>query len=51
VQLQTAIEDLADPARHLPWLEGHTLNASDFFAHFHAEHDADLRAWLARVEK
>ena len=53
-QLLTAIEGLPDavfidPTGQLPWLESAPLNASDFFAHFHDEHEADIRAWLARV--
>jgi hypothetical protein len=44
-------EVLIDPARYLPWLEGQPFNASEFFAHFHEEHEPDIRAWLARVEK
>ena len=55
-QLLAAIEGLpdevlVDPARHLPWLEGQPLSAGAFFAHFHEEHEPDMRAWLARVEK
>ena len=44
-------EVLSDPARHLPWLEAESVKPSDFFAHFHEEHEQDMRAWLARVEK
>ncbi len=43
-------EVLADPHR-LPWLEGRPLTAAEFFAHFHEEHEPDMRAWLAREEK
>jgi hypothetical protein len=43
-------EILEDPARHLPWFEGHSLEAADFFAHFHEEHEPDILAWLARIE-
>jgi hypothetical protein len=55
-QLLEAIEELPDevlkdPVRHLPWLEGQPFNASEFFSHFHKEHELDMRAWLARVEK
>jgi hypothetical protein len=54
-QLLAAIEGLPDevvmdPGRHLPWLEGQPLNASRFFAHFHEEHEPDMRAWLAQME-
>ena len=55
-QLVAAIEGLpdevlSDPARHLPWLEAESIKPSDFFGHFHEEHEQDMRAWLARVEK
>jgi hypothetical protein len=32
-------------------LEGHPFDADAFFAHFHEEHEPEIRAWLARVEK
>lgn len=55
-QLLTAIEGLPDEAfvdvqHYLPWWEGGALNPAAFFAHFHDEHEPDMRAWLARVEK
>src|SRR5262245_60098983 len=55
-QLLAAIEGLPDevlidPGRHLPWLQGHPFSAGEFFAHFHEEHEPEMRAWLARVEK
>jgi hypothetical protein len=55
-QLLVAIEALPaealnDPARHLPWLETEAIKPRDFFAHFHDEHEADMRAWLARGDK
>jgi hypothetical protein len=55
-QLLTAIEGLpdealSDPARHLPWLEAQSIKPSDFFGHFHEEHEPDMRAWVARVEQ
>jgi uncharacterized protein DUF1706 len=40
--------DLHDPAR-IPWLEGETWNGAVLFGHFHDEHEADMRAWLARI--
>jgi hypothetical protein len=40
-------EELAD-TRRFPWMEGKALSAAAFFAHYHEEHEADLRAWLAR---
>ena len=42
---------LSDPARYLPWLEAESIKPSDFFGHFHEEHEQDMRAWLARGEK
>ena len=55
-QLLAAIEGLpdevlSDPARHLPWLEAQSIQPSDFFGHFHEEHEPDMRAWLERLEK
>ena len=55
-QMFAAIEGLpdavlSDPARYLPWLEAESIKPSDFFGHFHEEHEQDMRAWLARVEK
>ena len=55
-QMFAAIEGLpdailSDPACHLPWLEAESVKPSDFFAHFHEEHEPDMRAWLERVEK
>ena len=52
-QLLAAVEGLPDevlmePQRHLPWLEGEPLSAAAFFAHFHDEHEPDMRAWLVR---
>jgi hypothetical protein len=43
-------EVLADVHR-FPWLEGQPLRAAAFFAHFHEEHESDMRAWLAHVDK
>jgi hypothetical protein len=42
--------ELMDP-RLFPWMEGQPLSPGAFFAHFHEEHESDMRAWLARVEK
>ena len=54
-QLLAVIESLPDDvlaeAHRLPWMEGQPFNAAEFFAHFHDEHEPDMRAWLARVEK
>ena len=55
-QMFAAIEGLpdavlSDPVRYLPWLEAQSIKPSDFFGHFHEEHEQEMRAWLARVEK
>jgi hypothetical protein len=43
-------DELADPAR-FPWLEASDfpLTGATFFGHFHEEHEADMRAWLAKI--
>ena len=51
-QLVAALEafpeaELLDP-RRFPWMEGEALSAAAFFAHFHEEHERDMRAWLVR---
>ncbi len=55
-QLLTVIKGLPDDIRieseeHLVWLNGQRLAVGEFFDHFHDDHEADVRAWLARVEK
>jgi len=54
-QLLAAIEGLPEEVladvHRLPWLEGQPFSAAEFFAHFHEEHEPDMRAWLARAEK
>ena len=65
-QLLTVIEGLPDQVftdvqRYLPWWEGYstfypdgkgsTLTSDAFFAHFHEEHEPDMRAFLARIKK
>ena len=55
-QLLTAVEGLPDKVlmdvqHYLPWLEGNPFSAAAIFSHFHDEHEPDMRAWLARVEK
>lgn len=37
--------ELMDPHR-FKWLEGESWSGAAFFAHFHEEHEADIRAWL-----
>lgn len=55
-QLLAVIEGLPDDTRideewHLVWLNGQRFPAGEFFDHFHDDHEPDVRAWLARVEK
>jgi hypothetical protein len=55
-QLRAVIEDLPDtvqiePAHHLVWVNDQRFPAGEFFDHFHDDHEPDVRAWLARVEK
>ncbi len=38
--------ELMDPQR-FDWLEGEPLSGAAFFAHFHEEHEPDIRAWLS----
>ena len=43
-----------DELRELPrilGLEEEQISGSLFFAHFHEEHEPDMRAWLERVKK
>lgn len=51
-QLRAAIESLPesgllDPQR-FPWLQGQPLTAAALYSHFHDEHEADMRAFLAQ---
>ena len=55
-QLLAVIEGLPDgiliePAYHIVRLGGQRFSASEFFDHFHDDHEPDMRAWLARVQK
>jgi hypothetical protein len=58
-QLLAVIEGLPDevrieriePAYHLVWVDDKRFLAGEFFDHFHDDHEPDIRAWLARVEK
>jgi hypothetical protein len=43
-------EELQDP-RHFEWLEGEPLSGKFVFAHFHEEHESDMRAWLERIRR
>lgn len=42
--------ELHDPTR-FPWLEGEPLSGAMLFAHFHEEHEPDMRAWLAQIRR
>jgi len=46
------IEQVHQGARvyYLVWLDGRRFQPGEFFDHFHDDHEADIRAWLARVE-
>jgi hypothetical protein len=61
-QLLAVIEGLPEDVRieqvhqrgrvyHLVWLGDKRFPAGEFFDHFHDDHEPDVRAWLARVEK
>ncbi len=43
-------EELANPGR-FPWSQGQPLTGDMFFAHYHEEHEADMRNWLEQQEK
>ena len=51
-QMVSAIEKVPenklDDPRSFPWMEGAPLSGAAFFSHFHDEHEADMRAFLAR---
>jgi hypothetical protein len=36
---------------HLVWLDGQRFQPGEFFDHFYDDHEPDIRAWLAEVEK
>jgi hypothetical protein len=44
-------EDEFQELQRSPWLEGEPLSGKLFFAHFHEEHEPDMRAWLDRVRR
>ncbi len=35
----------------LRWLEGEPVTGATFFAHFHEEHEPDMRAWLEQIRR
>ena len=53
-QMRAAIDALPEPTLQdpgsFPWLEGQPLTAAVLFSHFHDEHEAGMRAWLAHQE-
>lgn len=40
-----------DRMRYLVHLDDQRIQPGYFFDHFHADHEQDVRAWLARIEK
>jgi len=58
-QLFAVIEGLPDdvhiefiePKFHVVWVGEERFPAGEAFYHFHDDHEPDVRAWLARVEK
>ena len=42
---------LIEPAHHIVQLGGQRFSLSEFFDHFHDDHEPEVRAWLARVDK
>ncbi len=58
-QLLTVLERLPDdvqietvePSYYLVWVNRQRFPASEFFDHFHDDHEPDVRAWLAREDK
>ena len=55
-QLLTFIKGLPDDVRieqdwRIVWLGDQRFPAGEFFDHFRDDHEPDVRAWLARIEK
>ncbi len=46
--IESLPEEVLAEMHRQPWLEGAPFTAATFFAHFHEEHETDMRAWLAR---
>ncbi|HEY7346790.1 MAG TPA: ClbS/DfsB family four-helix bundle protein [Ktedonobacterales bacterium] len=42
--------ELLDPNR-FDWIGGEPLTGAAFFAHFHEEHELDMRAWLDKIRQ
>jgi hypothetical protein len=62
LQLLAVVEGLPEDVRidqvherekvfHLVWVDDKRFLAGEFFDHFHDDHEPDVSAWLARVEK
>ena len=57
-QLFALVQDLPDDARlehidpnfYLVWVNEQRFIPGEFFNHFHDDHEADVRTWLARQE-
>ncbi len=43
--------EVVEPAYYLVWIDDTRYVASEFFNHFHDDHESDVRAWLAREEQ
>jgi len=61
-QLIAIVEGLPDDIRieivpqagrecYFIWLDDQRVRPGEFFDHFHEDHEPDIRAWLARIEK
>ena len=40
-----------EPAYYFVWVGDKRFQPGEFFDHFHDDHEAEMRAWLERVEK
>jgi len=57
-QMQAVIQDLPDDVRietieskfHVVWVNDQRFAVGEFFHHFYDDHQANVRAWLSRVE-
>jgi hypothetical protein len=61
-QLFTVVQELPEDVRietvrqgerayYLVWLDDQRIQPGEFFDHFHDDHEQDVHAWLARIEK
>ena len=56
--MRTLIQDLPDDVRietieskfHVVWVNNQRFAVGEFFYHFYDDHQADVRAWLPRIE-